>query len=95
MVKNEVNTQDEVKTEDEVKVQEGLDLDSLINTYMIVDTNQSEFYSNQAISSAAIDEIFNTSSILNMDGELNYPYYWSSTSHLDGKKCLDGYQWRL
>ncbi|WP_217495323.1 DUF1566 domain-containing protein [Shewanella sp. MEBiC00475] len=34
--------------------------------------------------SAAIDPIFYTSSIINEAGEKDYPYYWSSTTHLDG-----------
>ena len=34
--------------------------------------------------SPAIDPIFKTSSILNEAGNKDYPYYWSSTAHLDG-----------
>ena len=34
--------------------------------------------------SAAINPIFHTSSIKNEAGEKDYPYYWSSTTHLDG-----------
>jgi ribonuclease BN (tRNA processing enzyme) len=33
---------------------------------------------------ATIDKIFYTPSILNEAGQKDYPYYWSSTSHLDG-----------
>ncbi|MEO9944834.1 DUF1566 domain-containing protein [Paraglaciecola sp.] len=34
--------------------------------------------------SAAINPIFQTSSIINEADEKDYPYYWSSTTHLDG-----------
>lgn len=34
--------------------------------------------------SPAIDPIFQTSSLLNEAREKDYPYYWSSTTHLDG-----------
>ncbi len=34
--------------------------------------------------SPAINPIFQTSSILNEGGNKDYPYYWSSTTHLDG-----------
>ncbi len=34
--------------------------------------------------SPAIHPIFQTSSILNEAGKKDYPYYWSSTTHLDG-----------
>jgi len=37
-----------------------------------------------ATGSPAIDPIFKTSSILNEAGNKDYPYYWSSTTHLDG-----------
>ncbi len=33
---------------------------------------------------AAIDPIFNISSIIDEGGETNYPFYWTSTTHLDG-----------
>jgi ribonuclease BN (tRNA processing enzyme) len=46
----------------------------------IVDYTRSPETSN----SAAIDPIFKTSSIINEGGEQDYPYYWSSTTHLDG-----------
>ncbi len=46
----------------------------------IVDYTRSPETSN----SAAIDPIFHTSSIKNEGGEKDYPYYWSSTTHLDG-----------
>lgn len=34
--------------------------------------------------SAAIDPIFQTTSIINEAGESDYPYFWTSTTHLDG-----------
>ncbi len=34
--------------------------------------------------SAAIDPSFHTSSIVNEAGQKDYPYFWSSTTHLDG-----------
>ncbi|MCP4704264.1 MAG: DUF1566 domain-containing protein, partial [candidate division Zixibacteria bacterium] len=34
--------------------------------------------------SPAVDPVFKTSSILNEAGKKDYPYYWSSTTHLDG-----------
>ncbi|PMH46880.1 hypothetical protein BCU68_00475 [Vibrio sp. 10N.286.49.B3] len=38
----------------------------------------------QTSQSAAIDPIFYTSSINNEGDEKDYPYYWASTTHLDG-----------
>ena len=35
--------------------------------------------------SAAIDPIFNCSTIIDEGGETNYPFYWTSTTHLDGQ----------
>ncbi len=35
-------------------------------------------------SSAAIDPLFTTSTITDEGGGTNYPFYWSSTTHLDG-----------
>ena len=46
----------------------------------IVDYTRSPETSN----SAAIDPVFLISSIKNEAGEKDYPYYWSSTTHLDG-----------
>ena len=46
----------------------------------IVDYTRSPETSN----SAAIDPIFKVSLIENEGGEQDYPYYWSSTTHLDG-----------
>ena len=46
----------------------------------IVDYSRSPETSN----SAAIDPLFLISSIKNEGGEKDYPYYWSSTTHLDG-----------
>jgi hypothetical protein len=37
-----------------------------------------------ATNSPAIDPIFFTSSITNEAGELDYPFFWTSTTHLDG-----------
>ncbi|MBF0187380.1 MAG: DUF1566 domain-containing protein [Magnetococcales bacterium] len=36
--------------------------------------------------SAAIDPIFTTSSITNEAGSKDYPYFWTSTTHLDGPR---------
>jgi ribonuclease BN (tRNA processing enzyme) len=47
----------------------------------IVDYSRSPETSN----SAAINPIFQTSYITNEGGEKDYPYYWSSTTHLDGR----------
>ena len=52
----------------------------------IVDYTRSPETSN----SAAIDPIFNVSSIKNEGGEKDYPYYWSSTTHLDGPVQAEG-----
>ncbi len=35
--------------------------------------------------SAAIDPIFATTSIIDEGGKENYPFYWTSTTHLDGR----------
>lgn len=35
--------------------------------------------------SAAIDPVFNVSTIKDMNGETQYPYYWTGTTHLTGK----------
>ena len=48
----------------------------------IVDYSQSP----DATSSAAIDPIFETTSIIDEGGKLNYPFYWTSTTHLDGRE---------
>jgi ribonuclease BN (tRNA processing enzyme) len=47
----------------------------------IVDYNRSL----QTTNSAAIDNIFNTTSIIDPDGNKNYPYFWTGTTHLDGR----------
>jgi hypothetical protein len=39
----------------------------------------------QTSSSAAIDPVFNISSIKDPEGDSNYPFFWTSTTHLDGK----------
>lgn len=36
--------------------------------------------------SAAIDPVFQASSITNENGQKDYPYYWTSTTHLDGPR---------
>ncbi len=36
--------------------------------------------------SAAIDPLFNISTIQNEKGQRDYPYFWTSTTHLDGPK---------
>ena len=38
----------------------------------------------ETTNTAAIDSIFKTSTITNEGGEKDYPYYWTSTTHLDG-----------
>lgn len=52
----------------------------------IVDYTRSVETSN----SAAIDPIFKATSIKNEAGEKDYPYYWSSTTHLDGPVQAQG-----
>ncbi|MFC1991686.1 DUF1566 domain-containing protein [Chloroflexota bacterium] len=47
----------------------------------IVDYNRSPDTTN----SAAIDSIFTTTSINDEGGNTNYPFYWTSTTHLDGR----------
>ncbi|MBW2412426.1 MAG: DUF1566 domain-containing protein [Deltaproteobacteria bacterium] len=46
----------------------------------IVDYNRSP----DTTQSAAIDSVFQTTSIVNEAGEVDYPYFWTSTTHLDG-----------
>lgn len=46
----------------------------------IVDYTKSPDYTN----SAAISSLFNIPEITNEDGETDYPWYWSSTTHEDG-----------
>jgi len=43
-----------------------------------------------ATGTAAIDPAFNSTEITNEGGEIDYPYYWSSTTHISGKKT---YKW--
>jgi len=38
----------------------------------------------QTTNSAAISSIFSISSILDPNGKTNYPFFWTSTTHLDG-----------
>lgn len=42
-----------------------------------------------ATGSAAIAPIFDISSIRESDGSFNWPYFWTSTSHLDGRRPGD------
>ena len=46
----------------------------------IVDYSRSPSYTN----SAAISELFNVPEITNEGGEVDYPWYWTSTTHYDG-----------
>ncbi len=46
----------------------------------LVDYNRSP----DTTGSAAIDPIFQTTSIVNEAGKKDYPYYWTSTTHMDG-----------
>lgn len=43
----------------------------------------------QTTNSPAIDDLFSVSIIFDMKGEINYPYFWSSTTHLDGVNPYD------
>jgi arylsulfatase A-like enzyme len=44
-----------------------------------------------ATNSAAIDPVFSTSEILDAEGNSGqYPYFWASTTHLDGNNPYDG-----
>ncbi|MBN2796594.1 MAG: DUF1566 domain-containing protein [Clostridia bacterium] len=47
----------------------------------IVDYN----YSPDTTNSAAIDPLFSATEVENLMGAVDYPYYWTSTTHLDGK----------
>lgn len=38
----------------------------------------------------ALDSIFNATQIIDMDGVNQYPYYWSSSSHIDGTNASYG-----
>ena len=38
----------------------------------------------QTTNSAAINPLFQVSTIMDLDGQKNYPYFWTSTTHLDG-----------
>lgn len=44
----------------------------------------------QETNSAAIDPIFSITSITDERGKTNYPFFWSSTTHLDGKDPESG-----
>ncbi len=43
----------------------------------------------QTTDSAAIDPIFNISEIEDPEGEKQYPYFWTGTTHLDGRNPYD------
>jgi len=43
----------------------------------------------EATSSPAIDPIFETSTITNEAGEKDWPFFWASTTHLDGPNALN------
>lgn len=49
-------------------------------TYSIVDYSRSP----QTSGSAAIDPLFHTSAIKDPQGNRQFPYFWTSTTHLDG-----------
>ena len=53
---------------------------------MIVDYSRSP----QTTNSAAINPIFDISSITDPNGKKNYPFFWTSTTHLDGKDPESG-----
>lgn len=44
----------------------------------------------QTTNSAAIDPIFNISKIADPEGKINYPFFWTSTTHLDGHNPESG-----
>ncbi|MCX6326973.1 MAG: hypothetical protein NT144_10060 [Bacteroidia bacterium] len=51
-------------------------------TYPIVETGVHVFYNNSAIIS---DPLFSTTAIIDPNGQSGqYPYFWTSTTHLDG-----------
>jgi len=41
----------------------------------------------ETTNSAAIDPVFNITSIMNAGGEIDYPYYWSGTTHKNMQKA--------
>jgi hypothetical protein len=43
----------------------------------------------QATASAALDPVFRITAITEADGSRNWPYFWTSTSHLDGRRPGD------
>jgi hypothetical protein len=43
----------------------------------------------QATDSAAIDPVFETTAIKDPEGNKQYPYFWTSTTHLDGRNPYD------
>lgn len=53
--------------------------------HSIIDYSRSPSYTN----SAAIDALFNVPEIVNEAGEKDYPWYWTSTTHLDGPNATN------
>lgn len=43
----------------------------------------------QTTNSAAINPIFDITSIIDPEGNINYPFFWTSTTHQDGKNPYD------
>lgn len=58
------------------KLPDAKELQSIVDYTRSPDTTQS----------AAIDPMFHVTAIEALDGSLDYPYYWSSTTHKDGRK---------
>lgn len=61
---------------DDWKLPDAKELQSLVDYTRSPDTTNS----------AAIDPKFSVTTIEAMDGSIDYPYYWSSTTHLDGRE---------
>lgn len=62
-------------------------LPNIKELHSIVDYTRSPDTSN----SAAIDEVFNCTQITNVGGELDYPYYWSGTTHENWSDVSGGF----
>ncbi len=56
-------------------------LPSVKELQSIVDYSRSP----QTTNSAAIDPLFDTTKIIDIGGKGNYPYFWTNTTHLEGK----------
>lgn len=61
---------------DDWKLPDAKELQSIVDYTRSLDTTNS----------AAIDRMFYSTSIIDINGETNYPFYWSSTTHLDGRE---------